>query len=63
MTNLWNKLYTRHLLKLLDKICKYEMDPMSIVEYTGQTDGQTDEQGEIVRLVIWDAIAPIMTSS
>ena len=42
-----------HLLKLLDKMCKYEMDPMSIVENTEQTrfcpqterrtDGQTDK--------------------
>ena len=44
-----------HLLKLLDKMCKYEMDPASIVEDTewtqfcpqtdrgtdGWTDGQT----------------------
>ena len=40
-------------MKLLDKMCKYEMDPTSIVEDTerigstdGQTDGQTDRQGE-----------------
>ena len=26
-----------HLLKLLDKMCKYEMDPASIVEDTGRT--------------------------
>ena len=37
-----------HLLKLLDEMCKYEMDPMSIVEDTErtrfcpQTDRQTD---------------------
>ena len=35
-----------HLLKLLDKMCKYEMDPASIVEDTVDmilsTDGQTD---------------------
>ena len=30
-------LYVTHLLKLLDKMCKYEMDPMSIVEDTEQT--------------------------
>ena len=49
-----------HLLKLLDNMCKYEMDPMSIVEDTertlfcpqtdrrmdGQMDRQTDGQGE-----------------
>ena len=39
-------------MKLLDKMCKYEMDPMSIVEDTErtwfcpQTDGRTDGQGE-----------------
>ena len=42
-----------HLLELLDKMCKYETDPMSIVEDTertrfcpqtdGRTDGQTDK--------------------
>ena len=42
-------LHTTHPLKLLDKICKYEMDPKSIVEDTEQTrfcpqtDRQTDE--------------------
>ena len=30
----WNR---HHLLKLLDKMCKYEMDPMSIVEDTERT--------------------------
>ena len=41
-----------HLLKLLDKICKYEMDPTSIVEYTErtrfrpQTDRRTNWQSE-----------------
>ena len=28
---------TLHLLKLLDKMCKYEMDPTSIVEDTERT--------------------------
>ena len=46
-------LHATHLLKLLDKMCKYEMDPMSIVEDTErtrfcpqtdrQTDGRTDK--------------------
>ena len=43
-------LHATHLLKLLDKMCKYEMDPMSIVEDTDyrvdtilSTDGQTDK--------------------
>ena len=41
-----------HLLKLLDEMCKYEMDPTSIVEdrewtrFCPQTDGRTDGQGE-----------------
>ena len=39
-------------MKLLDKVCKYEMDPVSIVEDTKQTrfcpqmDRRTDNQGE-----------------
>ena len=46
------KLHATHLLKLLDKMCKYEMDPMSIVEDTErtrfcpQTDRRTDGQGD-----------------
>ena len=38
-------LHTTHLLKLLDKTCKYEMDPMSIVEDTERTQfcPQTDK--------------------
>ena len=41
-------LHGTHLLKLLDKMCKYEMDPTNIVEDTEQTrfcpqtNGQTD---------------------
>ena len=44
-------LHATHLLRLLDKMCKYEMDPMSIVEDTErtrfcpQTDRRTDGQG------------------
>ena len=47
--------HVTHLLKLLDKMCKYEMDLTSIVEDTeqtrfcrtdGWTDGQTDGQRE-----------------
>ena len=35
----WKKkpLHMTHLLKLLDKMCKYEMDPASIVEDTERT--------------------------
>ena len=46
-----------HLLKLLDKMCKYEMDPMSIVENTEQTrfcpqtERRTDEQTDKVKPV------------
>ena len=38
-------LHATHLLKLLDKMCKYEMDPMSIVEDTERTQfcPQTDK--------------------
>ena len=32
-----NNHYTRHFVKLLDKMCKYEMDPTSIVEDTERT--------------------------
>ena len=53
-----NTSHATHLLKLIDNICKYEMDPASIVEDTewtqfcpqmdrqtdGRTDGQTDGQ-------------------
>ena len=44
------KFHATHLLKLLDKMCKYEMDPMSILEDTErtrfcpQTDRRTDER-------------------
>ena len=52
--------HATHFLKLIDEMCKYEMDPSNIVEDTEQTkfcprtgrriciltDGQTDGQGE-----------------
>ena len=44
-------LHATHLLKLLNEMCKYKMDPMSIVEDTEQiqfcpqTD-RCDEQGD-----------------
>ena len=52
-----NTLHTTHLLKLLDKMYKYEMDPTRTVEAPegtwdagrtrdGQTDGQTDGRSE-----------------
>ena len=52
ITNFWilkQTLHTVHLLKLLEKMCKYEMDPTSIVEDTKrtrfcpQTDRRTDK--------------------
>ena len=55
ISNFWilkQTLQTKRLLKLLDKMCKYEMDPMSIVEDTEraqfcpQMDRRTDGQGE-----------------
>ena len=45
-------LHATHLLKLLDKMCRYEMYPTSIVEdieltrFCPQTDKRTDAQGE-----------------
>ena len=47
--------HATHLLKLLDKMCKYEMDPASIVEDTElhdsvhrwQTDRRTDIQMDV----------------
>ena len=53
--NFWilqRALHATHLLKLLGEICKYDMDPMSIVEDTErtrfcpQTDRRTDGQGD-----------------
>ena len=59
ISNCWilqRALHATHLLKLLDKMCKYEMDPMSIVEDTERTrfcpqtvrrtDRRTDGQGD-----------------
>ena len=54
-SNFWilkQALHATHLLKLLDRMCKYEMDSMSIVENTErtrfcpQTDRRTDGQGD-----------------
>ena len=47
-------LHSTHPLKLLDKMCKYEMDPMSIVadtertRFCPQTDRRTDRQTDKV---------------
>ena len=53
--------HATHLLKLVDKMCKYEMDPASIVEDTERTrfcpqtdrrtDGQTDRRTDDVKPV------------
>ena len=63
-----------HLLKLLDKMCKYEMDPMSILEDTEQTqfcpqmdrrtDGWTDRwtDGQTDRRTRWYQYTPLSTS-
>ena len=46
-----------HHLKLLNKMCKYKMDPTSIVEVTDltrfcpQTDGQTDRRTDDMKPV------------
>ena len=59
--NFWilkRALHGTHLLKLLDKMCKYEMDPMSIVEDTERTlfCPQTD------RRTRWYQYTPLSTS-
>ena len=56
--NLKRALHATHLLKLLDKMCKYEMDPMSIVEDTERTPfcPQTD------RRTRWYQYTPLSTS-
>ena len=60
VTNLKNlpKFHATHLLKLLDKMCKYDMDPMSIVEDTKRTRfcPQTD------RRTRWFQYTPLSTS-
>ena len=44
--------HAAHILKLVDMMCKYEMDPISILEDTErtwfrlQTDGRTHGRGE-----------------
>ena len=44
------KHYTWHFLKLLDKICKYEMDPTRTVGATeGMWDGRTDRRTDGVK--------------
>ena len=45
-----------HLLKLLDKMCKYEMDPASIVEDTERAGfcPQADRQTDMAKPVYFD---------
>ena len=55
-------LHGTHLLKLLDKMCKYEMDPTSIVEDTERTDSvhrRTDRQTDKTR---WNQYTPLSAS-
>ena len=59
-SNFWilkQPLHATHLLKLLDKMCKYEMDPMSTVEDTERTGfcPQTD------RRTRWNQYTPLST--
>ena len=58
--NFWNlkqTLHVTHFLKMLDKMCKYEMDPTSIVEDTERTrfcpqvDRRVDRRTDKVKLV------------
>ena len=60
VTNLKNS--PKFLLKLLDKMCKYEMDPMSIVEDTERTRfcPQTDRRTD--RRTRWYQYTPLSTS-
>ena len=60
LSNFWilkQMLHATHLLKLLDKMCKYEMYPTSFVEVTERTrfcpqmDGQTDRRTDDVKPV------------
>ena len=56
--NFKQAVHPKHLLKLLDKMCKYEMDPTSIVENTERTGfcKQTD------RWTRWNQYTPLSTS-
>ena len=65
ISNIWilkRALHATHLPKLLDYMCKYEMDLMSIVEDTERTrfcprtDGRTD------RRTRWNQYTPLSTS-
>ena len=60
ISNLW-VLHVTHLLKMFDKMCKYEIDPASVVEDTKPTwfcprDGQTD------RWTRWNQYTPFQIS-
>ena len=57
MSNFWivkQALHATHHLKLLNEMCKYKMDPMSIVEdteqirFSPQTDRRTDETERVI---------------
>ena len=56
ISNFWilkETLHATQLLKLLDKMCKYEMDPMSIVEDTERTRfcPQTDRRTSLKNMI------------
>ena len=47
-----------HLLKLLDKVCKYEMDPASIVEDTEWTRFCPQMDGQMDKWTRWNQYTP-----
>ena len=69
-SNYWifkQTLHATHLLKMPDEICKYEMNPTSIVEerterirFRPQTDRRTD--GQTDRRTRWNPFTPLSTS-
>ena len=69
ISNLWILKQTLHktdFLKLLDKMCKYEMDPMSIVEVTERTRFCPQTDGHLWRIwsqLPWSKLHRILASS
>ena len=68
---LQENLHVTHLLKLLDKMCKYEMDPTRTVGVTertrdagwtdGQTDGRTDRRTDVSQYEQTHNMMPVWT--
>ena len=54
-----NEIYTGHILKLLDKMYKYELDPTRTVGITERTwdAGQTDGQSETNNFVVYNHLS------